>query len=186
MHAFLRRHATLLVLSAVALGAAVAVWITQGPAGVNQALDKAWPLLLTVLPAMLAGLLLAGSMKQLIPPGALAQWMGAESGWRGLLVASLAGILTPGGPMAAFPLVLVLARAGADRGAVVCYIISWGLNGLQRILVWEVPLLGADFALLRLLSGLPLGILAGLIARRIPISWSPESLASTPIRTPKG
>lgn len=183
MPSFLRRNATLLVLSAVALAAAVAVRITQGPEGVDQALAKAWPLLLTVLPAMLAGLLLAGSMKQLIPPGALAQWMGAESGWRGLLVASLAGMLTPGGPMAAFPLVLVLARAGADRGALVCYILSWGLNGLQRILVWEVPLLGADFALLRLLAGLPLGVLAGLIARRVPIAWTPpEALTGPPRR----
>lgn len=180
MPAVLRRHATLLVLLAVALGAAAALWATQGPQAVGQALGTAWPLLLAVLPAMAAGLLLAGSMKQLVPPGALAQWMGAEAGWRGLFVAALAGMLTPGGPMAAFPLVLVLARAGADRGAVVCYIVSWGLNGLQRILVWEVPLLGADFALLRLLSGLPLGILAGLIARRIPIAWSPAETLSGP------
>jgi len=166
----LRRHATLLVLLAVALAAGAAVWATQGPQAVAAALGKAWPLLL------------AGSMKQLIPPGALAQWMGAESGWRGLAVAAIAGMLTPGGPMAAFPLVLVLARAGADRGAVVCYIVSWGLNGLQRILVWEVPLLGADFALLRLLSGLPLGIPAGLIARRLPIAWTPPETLPVPAK----
>ncbi|MBX9700334.1 MAG: hypothetical protein K2X74_12920 [Acetobacteraceae bacterium] len=177
MPGFLRRNATLLVLSAVALLAATLVWLSQGPAAVNAALDKAWPLLLAVLPAMVAGLLLAGSLKQLVPPGALARWMGANSGWRGLVIASLAGMATPGGPMAAFPLVLVLARAGADRGAVICYVVSWALNGLQRILVWEVPLLGADFALLRLASGLPLGVLAGLIARRLPIAWSlPDSL----------
>lgn len=182
MLAFARRNATLLVLSAVALAAALAVRVTQGPAAVDDALGKAWPLLLAVLPAMLAGLLLAGSLKQLIPPGALARWMGAESGWRGLFVACGAGLLTPGGPMAAFPLVLVLARAGADRGALVCYIISWGLNGLQRILVWEVPLLGADFAILRLLCGLPLGILAGLIARKLPIAWTPPD---GPVRAPR-
>ena len=183
MPGFLRRHATLLILSAVALIAAALVWTTQGPAAVNAALGKAWPLLLMVLPAMLAGLLLAGSLKQLIPPGALAQWMGAESGWRGLIVAALAGMATPGGPMATFPIVLVLARAGADRGAVVCYIVSWALNGLQRILVWEVPLLGADFALLRLLCGLPLGVLAGMIARRVPIAWTrPESPLAAPRR----
>ena len=106
-----------------------------------------------------------------------------ESGWRGLIVAALAGMATPGGPMATFPIVLVLARAGADRGAVVCYIVSWALNGLQRILVWEVPLLGADFALLRLLCGLPLGVLAGMIARRVPIAWTrPESPLAAPRR----
>ena len=80
MPGFLRRHATLLILSAVALIAAALVWTTQGPAAVNAALGKAWPLLLMVLPAMLAGLLLAGSLKQLIPPGALAQWSPAGAG----------------------------------------------------------------------------------------------------------
>jgi uncharacterized membrane protein YraQ (UPF0718 family) len=109
----------------------------------------------------------------LVPTGALAKWMGAESGWRGLVIASAAGIATPGGPMAAFPMVLLLAGAGADIGALIAFIVSWGLNGFNRILVWEVPLLGPDFALLRFLSGLPLGFVAGLVARRVPIRWVP-------------
>jgi uncharacterized membrane protein YraQ (UPF0718 family) len=173
----LRRHGTLIGLAAVGTLAGLLVWATQGPAGVAEALGRAGPLLLAVLPAMLAGLLLAASLKQLIPPDALAAWMGAESGWRGLLIASAAGMATPGGPMAAFPLVLVLAQAGADRGALVCFVVSWSLNGLQRVLVWEVPLLGADFALLRFLCGLPLGVLAGLLARRVPIAWTPPDRA---------
>jgi uncharacterized membrane protein YraQ (UPF0718 family) len=173
MPSLLRGNPTLAGLVAVALLAAAAVLATQGAEGLRQAADRALPLLAIVLPAMLAGLLLAGCLKQLVPPGALAAWMGTESGWRGLAIAALAGMATPGGPMAAFPLVLVLARAGADRGALVCFVASWALNGLQRVLVWEVPLLGADFALLRLLSGLPLGVLAGLIARRLPIAWTP-------------
>jgi hypothetical protein len=36
-----------------------------------------------------------------------------------------------------------------------------------------VPLLGADFALLRFLCGLPLSVIAGAVARRIPIAWTP-------------
>jgi hypothetical protein len=40
--------------------------------------------------------------------------MGAESGIFGLFIATLVGTLSPGGPMAAFPLVLVLAGAGAE------------------------------------------------------------------------
>jgi uncharacterized membrane protein YraQ (UPF0718 family) len=175
MPSLLRRHATLLGIAFVTAIAAILLWTTHGAAAVMEALRDAWLLLLTVLPAMLAGLLLAGSLKQLVPPGALARWMGAESGLRGLIVAAIAGMATPGGPMAAFPLVLVLARAGADRGAVICFVVSWALNGLQRVLVWEVPLLGADFALLRLLCGLPLGVLAGLLARRVPLAWAPPA-----------
>ncbi len=175
MRAFLRRHGTLAGLGAVALVSGGLVLALQGPDSFLEALAGAGGILLAILPAMVAGLLLAASLKQLIPPGALAAWMGAESGWRGLFVASVAGMATPGGPMAAFPLVLVLAQAGADRGALICFIVSWALNGLQRVLVWEVPLLGVDFALLRFLCGLPLGVLAGLAARHIPIAWTPPS-----------
>jgi uncharacterized membrane protein YraQ (UPF0718 family) len=104
----------------------------------------------------------------------MARWMGPASGMTGLALATLAGIATPGGPMAAFPLVLVLAQAGADRGAVIAFILSWALNGFARILIWEVPVLGPDFTLLRFLCGLPLPLLAGWIARRLPIAWTPE------------
>jgi uncharacterized membrane protein YraQ (UPF0718 family) len=177
MRSILRRHATLAGLLLVAVVSGSLVLGLQGPAAFLVALGTAEGVFLSILPAMVAGLLLAASLKQLVPPGALAAWMGAESGWRGLMVATLAGLATPGGPMAAFPLVLVLAQAGADRGALICFIVSWALNGVQRVLVWEVPLLGADFALLRFLCGLPLGVLAGLLARRIPIAWTPPDEA---------
>jgi uncharacterized membrane protein YraQ (UPF0718 family) len=95
--------------------------------------------------------------------------MGAQSGFAGLLLATLAGLMTPGGPMASFPMVLVLAVAGADRGALIAYITSWALLGFQRTLVWELPVLGADFALLRLAVCLPLPLLAGVLARRLTL-----------------
>ena len=173
MLAVLRRQSNLLIIGGIGLVAGVAVYRLHGPEGVMRALGVAAGVFLGVLPAMLAGLLLAGSLKQLIPAGALAKWMGAESGWRGLGVATVAGMAMPGGPMAAFPLVLVLAQAGADRGALIAFIVAWALNGFQRVLVWEVPLLGADFAILRFLCGLPMGFLAGALARRIPIDWTP-------------
>ncbi len=173
MHRFLRRHSNLFILGGISVVAGVLVHRLHGPAGFERALRSAAEVFLAVLPAMVAGLLLAGSLRQLIPPGALARWMGAESGFRGLVVATIAGMATPGGPMAAFPLVLVLARAGADRGALIAFIVAWALNGFQRVLTWEVPLLGADFALLRFLCGLPLGQVAGWLARRVPIDWVP-------------
>ncbi|MDB5374280.1 MAG: hypothetical protein JWP04_2922 [Belnapia sp.] len=173
MPGFLRRHSNLLIIGGIGLVAGAAVYRLHGPAGIGRAMETAAGVFLGVLPAMLAGLLLAGSLKQLIPAGALAKWMGAESGWRGLGVATLAGMAMPGGPMAAFPLVLVLAQAGADRGALIAFIVAWALNGFQRVLVWEVPLLGADFAILRFLCGLPLGFIAGALARRLPIDWVP-------------
>ena len=171
--AFLRRHASLMVIATIGAAAAVALWRRDGAGAVGAALVHAWDLFLFIAPSLLAGLLLAAALRQMMSPGALARWMGEESGWFGLMVATAAGALTPGGPMAAFPLVLVLAGAGADRGALVAYILSWALNGFQKLLVYEMPLLGPDFAILRTAITLPMPMLAGWVARRLPIAWEP-------------
>lgn len=167
----LRRHASLVVIAAIGAAAAAALWQRDGGPAVGRALHHALELFLFIVPSLLAGLLLAAALRQLMSPGALGRWMGAESGWTGLVVATVAGMLTPGGPMAAFPLVLVLAGAGADRGALVAYIMSWTLNGFQRVLVYEAPLLGPEFAVMRTLITLPMPLLAGWIARKLPIAW---------------
>lgn len=171
MTAFLRRHASLLLIGSIAAASGAALWRRDGAGAVGAALFHAWELFLFIAPSLVAGLVLAAALRQLMSPGALARWMGAESGWFGLAVATLAGALTPGGPMAAFPLVLVLAGAGADRGALVAYILSWSLNGFQKLLVYEMPLLGPDFAILRTILTLPMPMLAGWVARRLPIAW---------------
>jgi uncharacterized membrane protein YraQ (UPF0718 family) len=177
MLAALRRHTTALVMTGIWAVAALLVWALRGPAAVAHAWEASVDLVFGILPAIVAGMLMAGSLRQLIAPGALARYMGNESGWRGLVIASAVGMATPGGPMAAFPMVLVLTGAGADIGAVIAFIVSWGLNGFNRILVWEVPLLGPDFALLRFLAGLPMGFIAGFLARRIPLAWAPPERA---------
>lgn len=170
----LRRHLTTLVIGAITLLAGLAVWRIRGAGAVRHALETSLSLATTILPSVMAGLLLSAALRQLVPPGALARWMGRESGWRGLVFASLAGMAMPGGPVAAFPVVIVLAGAGADRGALIAFVTAWSLNGFQRILVWEWPILGTEFALLRFLCGLPLPILAGLAARWLPIRWGVE------------
>ena len=169
----LRRNASLMVIATIGAAAAAGLWQRDGGAAVGHALYHAWELFLFIVPSLLAGLLLAAALRQLMSPGALGRWMGAESGWFGLLVATVAGGLTPGGPMAAFPLVLVLGGAGADRGALIAYILGWSLNGFQKLLVYEVPLLGPEFAIMRTLITLPMPMLAGWVARKLPIVWEP-------------
>ena len=48
---------------------------------------------------------------------------------------------------------------------------------MQRVLIWDVPFLGAEFAILRTLVSLPLPILAGLIARNIPLTLTLRPIA---------
>ncbi|MBI4185020.1 MAG: permease [Proteobacteria bacterium] len=151
------------------LVAGTATLVFRGPAAGLDALAGAGRLLLSVLPMMAAGVLIAGFAQMLVPRDAVARTLGRESGLRGLLLATLAGTLMPGGPMASFPLVLVLIGAGADRGSVVAFITGWATLGLQRVVTWEIAVLGPKFALIRFLASLALPLIAGAIARRLPI-----------------
>jgi len=119
---------------------------------------------------VLAGGLLAEFAKQLIPQERMRRWLGRESGWAGLLLATVGGAATPGGPFAAFPLVLAFRRAGADLGAAVAYVTAWSLLGVQRFAVYELPLMGPDFAWLRLAVAAPMPLLLGA-AVRLALRW---------------
>ena len=62
-------------------------------------------------------------------------------------------------------MVYALWVAGADAGALIAFISAWSLIGFNRLIVWELPLLGGEFTALRYIVCLPLPIVAGLIAR---------------------
>jgi uncharacterized membrane protein YraQ (UPF0718 family) len=167
---FLARHGNLIFVALLAQVSGTALLFTQGIGAIAEALRTAGALALVILPSLGAGVLLAGFLQGVLPRETITRRMGAGSGSAGLLLATLAGIATPGGPMASFPMVLVLAAAGADRGALVAYITAWSLLGFQRTLVWEVPILGADFALLRVVACGFLPLLAGWLARAMPLT----------------
>ena len=126
---------------------------------------------LSLLPQICGAVLVAGFVQVLVPRDFVAHWLGEKSGFRGLVVATLAGIFTPGGPMTSFPLVVALYNSGAERGSLIVYITAWTLLGIQRVMVWEIPLMGSEFVLIRYLACLMLPPMVGLIARRIPITF---------------
>ena len=91
-----------------------------------------------------------------------------KAGFSGVALATGIGGVTPGGPMTSFPMVNALHNAGTGRAALIAYLTSWSTLGFQRILVWELPLLGGEFALLRELASLPLPFIAAIISERLP------------------
>lgn len=135
-------------------------------------------LFLSILPKVIAGTLIAVLVRMLVPRESVVRFVGAESGLRGLLLAMLVGLIFPGGPFAIFPLAASFLIMGADRGTTIAFITSWLLLGINRALVWELPFLGSDFVLWRSLISLPVPILAGLLARAIPMAGliKPESI----------
>ncbi len=154
--------------------------ILKGPDVFAAALLRDGGLLLDLMPRVTVALAIAALIWFLLPRERVSRLVGTQSGLRGLVIATLAGMVTPGGPASAYALLGVLAASGADRGALVTYITAWALLGLQRVLVWDVPFMGPDFAALRILVCLPLPLVAGLIARRLPLTLTLKDEAVPP------
>lgn len=109
-------------------------------------------------------LLAAECIGRLLPRDYVAALLGDEAGLMGTLFASVAGGFLPGGPMVAFPLAIALFRAGATQAPLVALLTAWSLLAVNRTLLFELPLLGTRFTILRLIVSAPLPILAGLLA----------------------
>lgn len=125
-------------------------------------------LLAFVLPKLGAAMLVAAFVQVLLPPKFFADLMGADTGVRGMAIATAAGSVTPGGPMTSFPIVTLLRDSGTGPGSLVAYVTAWSTMGLQRVFLWELPMMGPEFAILRFMASMPLGIVAGLIVRMFP------------------
>lgn len=115
-------------------------------------------------PRLPPALIAAECIGRLLPREHVLAVLGPEAGLLGVLVASVFGGLLPGGPMVAFPLAIALFRAGAGPEAMTALITAWSLLAINRTLLFELPLLGAQFTLWRAAASAPLPILAGLIA----------------------
>ena len=159
----------------LAIAAGGLCYALKGEAAFLRGLWADFEIIETMAPRFLLGLLLVGFLTVLAPREAVARALGAGSGAKGLFIAAGAGLLLPGGPWVIMPLTLAIARAGADAGACVAFVMAWGTLGINRMLVWEVPFLGFEVAGLRWLAALPLPIVAGLFVRRfLPLAGPPE------------
>jgi hypothetical protein len=58
-----------------------------------------------------------------------------------------------------------LLAIGADFGATIAMVESWTLIGYGRAVAWELPIMGTDFTLWRILISLPLALIAGAFGR---------------------
>ncbi len=155
--------------------AGIACWQLRGPEAFRESFANDVDLFLFLAPRFAAGMLIAAFVQTLLDRERVARTIGESAGFKAVGIATVAGGLTPGGPMTSFPLVRALRDAGTGRAALVAYVTSWSTMGFQRVLNWELPLLGPDFTLLRLVSSLPLPIIAGLTARLVPLPHEPSS-----------
>lgn len=154
----------LLTLAGLLAGLVAFVWLRHGRKGFSEGMDSTKALFVEIGPIMVLGIALSGFLGVLLPREAIVKWIGADSGWRGLLMSSLAGLVLPMSPRFVFPTLAVLVMKGAGMGPVCAFITSASLCGFQRILISEVPSLGWRFVAVRFLASFWVAPVVGFLA----------------------
>ncbi len=129
-------------------------------------LKSAGTTLLQITPLLILAFIVAGMAQVLVPRELISQWIGAESGFRGILIGTFVGSLMPGGPYVNMPIAAGLLRAGASVGTMVAFLTGWSLFGISRLPI-ELGFLGWKFVLIRLACTFFFPPIAGLIANKL-------------------
>ena len=148
--------AGLLVVAAAKGGSLVETGLREG------ALD-----FLRLTPRVAIGVVGSGYVAAVLPPEVLGGLLGPNSGLLGTTIATVAGALTPGGPVGGFSVGVAALKSGAAAPQVIAYTTAWALFALQRVVSYEVVAMPAYAVWLRVAASLPVPFLAAFGATLI-------------------
>jgi uncharacterized membrane protein YraQ (UPF0718 family) len=157
---------TLLSLIAITMGLAALAWMDGGTAASLHGLILGARQLWSVTLLLVAAFLVAGMIQSLVSREAIERWLGASSGWRGILLGCVGGALIPGGPYVYYPIAGALLQAGAGLGVLMAFISAKNLWSISR-LPFEMALLGPRLTLIRYALTAILPPLLGFLAERL-------------------
>ena len=169
---------SVLVLAGLAAISGILCWRIAGVDAVLTSMEDDVFMFLALAPKMAIAFFVAALVTALVPRAFIAKWLGEKAGFKGVALATGVGAVTPGGPMISFPLVASLSKAGAARSTVIAYLISWETLGFQRIMIWEIPLLGVEYTLMRFIASIPLPFVAAMVADYLPRNEEEKRLAA--------
>jgi uncharacterized protein len=154
-----------IILGVIAVVMVVMGWRMEGGQHV-AGLTAAWRMTLQVAPLLIFAFIIAGMVQVLLPQEMVAKWVGGESGWRGIMIGTVAGGLSPGGPYVSLPIAAGLMQSGAGIGTMVAYLTAWSLWAVAR-LPMEVGIMGWEFTLIRVATTFFFPPIAGGLAQWI-------------------
>jgi uncharacterized membrane protein YraQ (UPF0718 family) len=131
--------------------------------GLHLALDD----FLHVLPRLAVGVIGAGFLAKALPQEAITAWLGPNSGISGTALATLAGALTPGGPVVGYAMAAAALKAGAGMPQVMAFVTGWSLYTVHRMIAWEIPTMPIRTVLIRVTVSLPFPFLMAWVAMLI-------------------
>jgi hypothetical protein len=117
-----------------------------------------------LLPRIGAGVIGSGFIAEVLPKALVASWIGPGSGFLGVIIATVGGALTPGGPVVGFSIGAAALKSGAGAPQVIAFSTAWALYAIHRLVIWEVPMMPARVVWLRAAVSLPLPFIAAAAA----------------------
>ncbi|MFH1479481.1 MAG: permease [Candidatus Omnitrophota bacterium] len=126
-------------------------------------LKESLNMMIQMVPLLIFALIVAGMTRALLPESVISRWIGDEAGIKGVLIGTLTGAFTPGGPYVSMPIVAGLVKSGASVGIMVAYLTSWSLINVTRLPL-DIGILGLRFTIVRFISVLIFPPIAGMLA----------------------
>ncbi len=161
-----KRYSNMLIPTIIMAVLAIVLFTISSLKGNGQnieGLKTGYKLLIQVIPLLIFAFIIAGLVQTMLPKDLLSKWVGTESGIRGIIIGTIAGGITPGGPFVSLPIVAGLLQSGASVGTMVAFLTSWSLWAVVR-LPMEIGILGWKFTALRFMSTFFFPPIAGIIA----------------------
>lgn len=154
-----------IVLWAITIFLGILAW-QKKDGTLKKGLQLAWQTTRRNTALMVVAFIIVGYVNVLSPSQLIQAWIGPNSGFRGLLLGEIFGMLLPGGPYVVFPLIAVIYQAGAGLGPAVTLITSWSTQALLSV-GFELPFMGWRFSAIRWGLGLLVPLFAGIAANLI-------------------
>jgi len=155
-----------IVLWAIVVALALAVFIRRRPMFAETARFGAYDFVM-LLPRIAAGMIGSGFIAEILPSRLIPSWLGPDTGTLGLTIATLAGAFTPGGPVVGFAIAAAALKSGAGAPQVIAYTVAWALFAIQRVIIFEIPMMPPRVVWLRVAVSVPLPFLAAWTAMLI-------------------
>ena len=150
---------------------ALAVW--QGEGAFKAGMQTSGKQLLGFFPILIIAMMLAGFTQVLLPKGLVENWLSDSAGWKGIWLAWLAGIITPGGSIVGLPIIAGFYKSGVGVAVLMTYATSLATLSILRIPL-EAGFYGWKLTALRVGVSLSLPLIAGgltlLAARFVSLS----------------
>ena len=128
----------------------------------KMALTKAWKSFENILPQFLAILVIIGIIFAILSPSTIQVLLGSNSGFLGVIGASLIGAITLIPGFVAFPLAAALLNSGAGYMQITAFVASLMMVGIITLPL-EIKTFGKKAAVIRNVSAYAFSLIAALI-----------------------